>query len=73
MLALIVSVCVRAGELDYRRFWLLPDDVQETLIEHERNLWANGYHAPAREAQGVNEGRKADADAVAALRARGAR
>lgn len=73
MLALIVSLCTRAGELDYRRFWELPDEVQEVLIEHERNLWAGAYGPPPREAQGVAEGRKADADAVQALRARGAR
>lgn len=72
MLALIVSVCLRGGELDYTRFWALPEEVQETLIEHERHMWTGGYGA-LPEAQGVKAARKADADAVAALRSRGGR
>lgn len=72
MLALIVSVCLRGGELDYTRFWSLPEEVQETLLEHERNLWTGAYGA-RDDAQAVKAAQKADADAMAALRSRGGR
>lgn len=72
MLALIVSVCLRGGELDYTRFWTLPEEVQETLIEHERNLWTGAYGAISG-AQAHKAAQKADAEAMDALRSRGGR
>jgi len=70
MLALIISVCLRGGELDYRRFFDLPEVVQADLLEHERNMWAEAYRVQPAAKQGVNAAAAADREAVAALRKR---
>lgn len=70
MLALIISVCLKAGELDYRVFFDLPEVVQADLLEHERNIWTDAYKAPPPKRQGAREAARADREATEALRRR---
>lgn len=65
MLALILDVCLRAGELDIGRFYDLPPELQALHLEHATNEWTGAYQArkPAT-GQGVREAMAIQAEGI---------